>query len=864
VDDIKIEYHPSSGRPSVSGPINEVRRDGRPVPADASRTATPNIGADGTSTQYPERVPWAGFATALDFEVAEFTLDAQLNARQTETLVKLLRCTAECPSNFTLRKASDIDAAWENAGTKVAKVRIYYQSSTVKVEHRGYEGTYQLYHTDLWDWMWTLVTDPNLAPYFVWNAQRLYRWNGTKWVRFFDEPWTGNRFWRIQNIVQAKNGLPYCWILYADVSKMSSFASAKAYPIVLRCANIVAWIRNGEGWGGGIIVGWMPIVENDSGQAGKKGFIDFKTAVWHNCMRTLFAAIAGYMVDGRPTVCGDDIERILCLFILILAADYEEQTTMALTRGVKSNFPCPWCLVPADELWDLRKQHPMCSAVAMEAIYRQSDALFKGRKADQAEELLKSKGLRSGQDAFWYLANSDPYEALSYDTLHSAASGLFAHHIWKLVKQHIELLGRDAVAQMDYNMSSLPRWSGLNHFEAVMNITFNDGTKHADLSRQMIFAAHTVLTEEASPAGYKLLCVARWYQEIFGFLDLSVQTETTIANGRERLPRLAEADDAFIVKYGPKNWNFPKIHLLSHAFDDIEDKGATMNFSTKPFEKLHGPIRRIYLNQTNFKEYETQILKILHRHYVAQLIRDEMSHISASLADDDDADEEEKAEARAEANGRSFERRIYVGSPDSAISFSALESRELASGGDNVAAFSRFRIRLNDFLRMYQPNVALRGDDTINPYKYLRVKFLSEVDWTETEDKLRCNPSFHKKPRYDFLLLRDSEDDDPLVGQMVYMFTCKVEEVLYPLVLVRCMDAKISRVSKKDRDLGLIRVRVRPRTKNQNEFRFFSLLSVVRGLTVAPAFDRDTDYLVMNHCDEDLLLRTLSRIPPPP
>ena len=99
---------------------------------------------------------------------------------------------------------------------------------------------------------------------------------------------------------------------------------------------------------------------------------------------------------------------------------------------------------------------------------------------------------------------------------------------------------------------------------------------------------------------------------------------------------------------------------------------------------------------------------------------------------------------------------------------------------------------------------------------------------------------------------------------MVYMFTCKVEEALYPLVLVRCMDAKISRVSKKDRDLGLIRVRVRPRTKNQNEFRFFSLLSVVRGLTVAPAFDRDNDYLVMNHCDEDLLLRTLSRIPPPP
>jgi len=39
-----------------------------------------------------------------------------------------------------------------------------------------------------------------------------------------------------------------------------------------------------------------------------------------------------------------------------------------------------------------------------------------------------------------------------------------------------------------------------------------------------------------------------------------------------------------------KSWNFPKMHLRVHLFDDIVSKGATRNFSTKPNEKMHGPI----------------------------------------------------------------------------------------------------------------------------------------------------------------------------------------------------------------------------------------------------------------------------------
>ena len=55
-----------------------------------------------------------------------------------------------------------------------------------------------------------------------------------------------------------------------------------------------------------------------------------------------------------------------------------------------------------------------------------------------------------------------------------------------------------------------------------------------------------------------------------------------------------------------KNWSFPKMHALVHSFDDIEKKGASRNYNTKPNEKLHGSIKKAYLT-TNLKNIALQV-----------------------------------------------------------------------------------------------------------------------------------------------------------------------------------------------------------------------------------------------------------------
>lgn len=137
-------------------------------------------------------------------------------------------------------------------------------------------------YRDLWDWGLELVRDRSLAPYMDWDARRQYVWKGDEWEHFVDEPCTAKAFWNAQvngfNIfiilthsLSHQSELPHdastgasgtvlAFLLYADKTKLSSFGTAKGYPIIARLANLHSSVRNGTGKGGGRVVGWLPIV----------------------------------------------------------------------------------------------------------------------------------------------------------------------------------------------------------------------------------------------------------------------------------------------------------------------------------------------------------------------------------------------------------------------------------------------------------------------------------------------------------------------------------------------------------------------------------------------------------------------------
>ncbi|KAK7000821.1 hypothetical protein R3P38DRAFT_3327544 [Favolaschia claudopus] len=760
LDDIQYIYHPHSKRSSETCTLREHLQQ------ESARRRIPST----------NETPWAPFHTRLDFEVAEFAQENMLNRAAANKLITLIRRCAENMKDLTIVHSADIDKQWDAAAKKCT------DNNTGTTTEK-----FDMYARPLWDWAVDLIKDPSLSRCFVWDSVRMFRHNGSKLP---DNP----------------DAKPCPFILYADKSKLSSFGTQKAYPIIARLANVVVGIRNSDDWGGGQVVGELPVVQDDT--------------AWHASFYKLLESVARHSKTGIWTLCGDGKERWLFPVILILAADYEEASVMTLIRGSGGNHPCPSDLTI---IADLRTAQGSKEAVKT----------AQSSSAEAGENLLKGLGLR--KNAFWNVANSDAHHATSFERLHSNHSGLGGDHLIGQVKAHLENLEGRAAAKVDKHFNSFPRWRNLNHFQSVTNISFNDGSKHEDIAKMMVYASHDVLTDKA---GFLLLQCLRSYLEVDLYVGLELHTAETIAAGRRHLQKfdrlMKEYQNTCVdTPFGEKNWNFPKMHLQQHAFDDIVRKGASRNFGAKIDESMHAATRAAYLRQTILKfDSADNILRSLHRTLVAKYIRDQLDGRETFLDDDDF---EQQAPSDIEPVGN-----VVVGSRKTPTSFADLENVMKED-----TAFTRFRLRFAEFLNIFLPafgytlpqgkRVALQPTQEIIPFQFLKVFFQSLETWIEDADYLRCSPSFHNSERYDAALVKTV--DGHIFARLVYVFTHKIEDKTHPFAL--------------DKALGLYRVRERQR----KECEFISVHSIVRGAFIVPDFSRKGDYLVVDIIDADMFLR---------
>jgi Plavaka transposase len=74
----------------------------------------------------------------------------------------------------------------------------YVRCGHITAIHKCHELVFEFWCHSLWDWVLNLVGNPLLAPYFEWDAQKLFKHDGTKFVRFVHEPWTADQFWKVQ------------------------------------------------------------------------------------------------------------------------------------------------------------------------------------------------------------------------------------------------------------------------------------------------------------------------------------------------------------------------------------------------------------------------------------------------------------------------------------------------------------------------------------------------------------------------------------------------------------------------------------------------------------------------------------------
>ena len=86
-----------------------------------------------------------------------------------------------------------------------------FEKHMVVVPYKKVERSYEMHCRPLWDWALGLLDHPRLISRFVWDAERISKFNGSKWVRLYHEPWTANDWWNIQ----------VCYILSHSTSSIS-------------------------------------------------------------------------------------------------------------------------------------------------------------------------------------------------------------------------------------------------------------------------------------------------------------------------------------------------------------------------------------------------------------------------------------------------------------------------------------------------------------------------------------------------------------------------------------------------------------------------------------------------------------------
>ena len=106
-DDIKVEYHPRSGRKERVFRFEDYERE-RPT------------------ARVRDSDPWHPFACRDDFEFADALLQCGMRRKQIETVLRIVKRISQGQSDFSLWSFEDLESSWKQAALFHASASIFY------------------------------------------------------------------------------------------------------------------------------------------------------------------------------------------------------------------------------------------------------------------------------------------------------------------------------------------------------------------------------------------------------------------------------------------------------------------------------------------------------------------------------------------------------------------------------------------------------------------------------------------------------------------------------------------------------------------------------------------------------------------
>ncbi|KAF8473800.1 hypothetical protein BDZ91DRAFT_845281 [Kalaharituber pfeilii] len=600
------------------------------------------------------------FANALDYKLARFFQTSGISRFRIDEFFKdgIMAAAAENDptyrvsfrSSHTLHKLLDSMASEPQWTEGIVKYRL--------------EPETQFYYRNILQCTKYLLRQRAYAENMVWSPVKE---TDSKGEQIYNEMHTAHWWWDTQLTLPIGSTLVPI-LLASDVTHLTNFSGGKKlWPLYLSIGNITSRVRNMPSMNAWIPLALLPI--SPKRVSGIDGYsIDTQKQESLDVIHKLLAYILKPLSNpacrkGIEMVCADEQVRLCIPRVSGWLADHPENCTI---HGIKSNL-CTICSSPKKQLGELPEpgcEYPKRDHKAYTAAYCKSDK--KG---------LLSDGVKYVENALWSLPDIIPHELVRADILHHLFLGITGtDHMMKWIQAFLEK--HDRLVPFDYVWKRLPvypgfhpprkayrsvsQWSGkemrcigkvvLGAFAAALRRTANQprltGGQKQDFDKAisciryltdfMLMAQYRSHTASTIAYMEKYLRKFHEHKDVFLACRAGKEARNEAGKAKQQLAsdhRLAEASERHTVAQRERlrkehqlerqllvedllgeeaDFNFPKIHMLSHYADQIPRYGSLPQYSTEICETYHKLMKDAY-NRSNRVDAMSQIVQIYTR-----------------------------------------------------------------------------------------------------------------------------------------------------------------------------------------------------------------------------------------------------------
>ena len=347
-----------------------------------------------------------------------------------------------------------------------------------------------------------------------------------------------------------------------------------------------------------ILIGYLSCDKIDSEGLSERKQRALVQQLFHSSVRTILEPLIRAGKEGIEVTSGDGTVHRVHPILAAYVADYPEQCLVACSKY----GTCPKCQVPERSLESAKDSLPRTKLWTLDVL-RRAKRKAKGKVNSNAFTKACHELNITGYTIhpFWQdLPYTDIHSCITPDVLHQLYQGVFKH----IVEWCTYLVDE---RELDRRIRCLPPAYGVRSFKnGISALSQISGSEHKHIARILLACLAGKIPKQVMLA----------FRALLDFIQLAQYT----AHDTDTLAYLEKALDTFhqnkdiLVELGIReHLNIPKFHMLKHYAQSIRELGATDNYNTEAFERLHIDFAKAGWRASNHRNALPQMVRWLER-----------------------------------------------------------------------------------------------------------------------------------------------------------------------------------------------------------------------------------------------------------